>query len=151
MQRYQDPDGLFAIEYPKAWKVQRAENGYTVFYRDDPEEGILVGLFPRLVLDGEATAAQIIEGLVQQVRKRYPDIEVRDQKVERDPEGGEFAVVDARWTNSRNERMKTLLFFHVNPPGNGRSVLALFNFQAPEVAFSAVEPTFQHMFKSLGR
>lgn len=151
MQRYQDPDGLFTIEYPRTWKAQRAENGYTVFYRDDPEEGTLLGLFPRLVLDGEATAAQIIERLVQEVRKRYPDLEVKDQKIEQGPEGGEFAIVDARWTNSRNEQMKTLLFFLVNQPGNGRSVLTLFNFQAPQVAFAALEPTFEHMFKSVGR
>lgn len=149
MQRYQDPEGLFTIEYPTAWKVQRADNSYTVFYRDDPEEGTLLGVAPRLVLDGEATAAQIIQALVQDVRKRYPDLEVRDQNIQQDPEhGGELAFVDARWTNSRNERMKTMVLFYVARPGNGRSVLLLFDFQAPEVAFSALEPTFEHMFKS---
>jgi len=149
MQAYQDPGGVFTIEYPKAWKVRRADNGYTVFYQDDPEEGTLLGVFPRLVLDGEATAAQIIEALQQDIRRRYPDFEVKDQKIEPDPEGnGEFAFVKASWTNGRNERMMTFLIFHAGRSGDGRSVLLLFNLQAPEVAFSAVEPTFHHMFKS---
>jgi hypothetical protein len=151
MQRYQDPEGLFTIDYPKAWRVQRADNGYTVFYRDDSEEGTLVGFAPKLILNGEGTAAQIIDALVRDVRKSYPDLEIRDQKIEQAPDGGEVAVVDTRWTNRRNERMKTLVIFHVDPPGGGRSVLVLFDFQAPEMAFSSIEPIFEHMFKSLGR
>ena len=149
MQSYQDPGGAFSIDYPKAWKVRRADNGYTVFYRDDPEEGTLFGIFPRLVLDGEATAAQIIQVLLQDIRKRYPDFEVKDQKIESDSKGGEFAFVKARWTNGRNEAMTTVLVMHVERSGGGRTVLLLLNVQAPEVAFSALEPTFSHMFKSL--
>jgi hypothetical protein len=149
MQPYQDPGGAFSIDYPKAWKVRSAENGYTVFYQDDPEEGTLFGIFPKLVLDGEATAAQIVDALLQEIRKRYPDFEVKDRKIEPAPEGGEFVFVKARWTNGRNEFMTTVLVLHVDRSEGGRTVLLLVNLQAPEVAFSAVEPTFSHMFKSL--
>jgi hypothetical protein len=118
-------------------------------YPRDPEEGALFGVFPRLLLDGEATAAQIVEALQQDVRKRYPDFEVKQQTIEPDPAGnGETASVRAGWTNGRSERMTTLFLFHIDRPGEGQSRLLLFNLQAPEVAFSAVEPTFHHMLKS---
>jgi hypothetical protein len=147
MQAYRDPAGAFTIEYPKTWKVQRGDNGYTVFYRDDPEEGTLFGAFPRLVLNGQATAAQILEMLKRDVRQRYPDFEVKSQKIE-PTAAGELAIVYARWTNSRNERMVTSLTFHVGVNADRRSELTLINIQAPEVAFEALEPTFQHMFNT---
>lgn len=154
MQTYRDPGGAFTVEYPKTWKVQRGDNGYTVFYRDDPEEGTLFGVFPRLVLNGQASAAQILETLKRDVRQRYPDFEVKSQKIE-PTASGELAIIDARWTNGRNERMVTSLTFHVSINADRRSELTLINIQAPEVAFQALQPTFQHMFNtfldSLGR
>src|SRR5690348_13388190 len=75
IQRYEDPDTHFTIEYPRGWHVKHLPSGATYFYLDDPEEGTSF-LLSSGSLKGEMDAAQALKAIATEVRKKYPDFKL---------------------------------------------------------------------------
>jgi len=150
MQPYQDPQGQFSIEYPQGWQVKAEDNGFTIFYKDDPEEGTALGVWPRGSLPGQVGAEQFLETVVQQLRQQYPDFQVTQRTVKPPPNSnqGQVVTASAEWTNHHGERMGTLLQYRIGPAGDGNTGVVVIAWQAPLVAMKSASAVLYEMYRS---
>jgi len=150
MQSYQDPQGQFSIEYPQGWQVKAEDNGFTIFYQDDPEEGTALGVWPRGMLAGQVGAEQFLATVVQQLRQQYPDFQVTQRTVKPAPNSGQDQIVtaSAEWTNHRGEHMGTVLQYRIGPAGNGSTGVVFIAWQAPLVAMKSSGAVLYEMYRS---
>ena len=150
LQRYEDPDSQFTIEYPRAWHVKHLSAGITYFYLDDPEEGTSF-LLSNGSFKGEMDAAQALKTLVTEVRKKYPDFKIVGQK-ERPMKGipsGSIVEAAAAWTNTKKAPMKGWANLGViKQVGQGKTVFSYMGYQAPSRDFDQMEPVFDRMVRS---
>ncbi len=150
LQRYEDPDKQFTIEYPQGWHVKHFPAGATYFYLDDPEEGTSFTLSTG-TFKGEIDAAQALKALVTEVRKKYPDFKIVGQKQRRMQGNPNGTIVDAAaaWTNAKKVPMKGWGNLGViKQVGQGKTVFSYMGYQAPSRDFDQMEPVFDRMIHS---
>jgi hypothetical protein len=149
MTTYQDPQGRFTIQHPQDWKVQvYPDVGLIAFYQDDPKEGVSFQVLPNGMLEGEMRAAQVVQMFVAQARQVRPDLEITSQQIQPLSGGsGEVAGLDMTWTNLRRERMRTVASIRVSPD-RGSTDIVYVGAQAPEIAYTSLQPTFGAMAQS---
>ncbi|MDQ7842631.1 MAG: hypothetical protein QN141_00880 [Armatimonadota bacterium] len=150
MQRYQDPEKAFSIDYPKGWTAARLANGSTVFYLDDPTEGTVFLILPNVELSGVHTAADLWRDFTADLRRRAPDWTQTSLK-EASGEGGQRSI-EARytWTNARKVKMTGWLFLSTVPaPSQDRTSAGMVSYQATSAQFASWETVFRRMLASL--
>jgi len=150
MQRYQDPEKTFSIDYPKGWKVARPSNGSTIFYLDDPAEGTAFLILPNVELSGIHTAAALWRDHAADLRRRAPDWTQSSLK-ETSGEGGQRSI-EARytWTNTRKTKMTGWLLLTTQPaPSQDRTYAGMVSYQASTSQFATWETVFRGMLASL--
>ncbi|MGQ0571069.1 MAG: hypothetical protein ACT4P5_16330, partial [Armatimonadota bacterium] len=156
MREYRDPGGRFTLEYPVGWRTQLMEGGFVGFYKDHPEEGIAYIVQPWAELNGPYTGSQIVSLFSNAFRKRYPDLQILGQDVATIQRQQylrvDKAILEAAWTNKRGERMKARVAIVVGAlqaPGlPARSIFHYWAYQAPEVAWDAMQDTFIRIHQS---
>ncbi|MBI4278714.1 MAG: hypothetical protein HY660_09680 [Armatimonadetes bacterium] len=152
MQAYADPDKRFVIAYPQGWKVKRSPGGTTDFYLDDPDEGTTFTVLPAASLKGEMDAAHAFAGIVEDNRKRYPDLRVAGQR-QRVAQGtlhGTTVEATLTWTGARRVPMKAWASLGaIKMVGQGRTVITFISYQAPAAEFDRLVPLFSRMLQSL--
>jgi hypothetical protein len=150
LQRYEDPDKQFTIEYPRGWHVKHFPSGATYFYLDDPEEGTSF-LLSSGSLKGEMDAVQALKAIATEVRKKYPDFKLVAQR-QRPMQGnanGTIVQAAAVWTNAKKAPMKGWGNLGViKQVGQGKTVFSYMGYQAPTRDFDQVEPVFDRMIRS---
>lgn len=152
LQPYEDPDKQFTISYPQGWHVKQFPAGGTSFYLDDPEEGTSFSFRPAGTLKGEMNAAQVLNTIVTEIRKKYPDFKVVGQKMRPMTANRDGSIVDVSgiWTNAKKVGMKGWATLGViKQIGKGRTVFSYLGYQAPSKDFDQVEPVFDRMIRSL--
>jgi len=150
MQRYQDPQKTFSIDYPRGWKAARLPNGSTAFYLDDPAEGTAFVILPNIELGGVQDAAALWRDVAADLRRRAPDW-TQSSLQDRAGEGGQRSV-EARytWTNLKGIKMQGWILFTTQPaPSRDRTYAGMVSYQASAREFAAWEAVFRRMLASL--
>lgn len=109
LQTYRDPQGRFAIDYPRGWQTQVAPTGETRFFVDDPRNGALLMLHPGVPLSAGVTAEQLVQGLVRQIRAQYPDLQIGARGTPPRAVGAatvQDIELDATWTVPEKGRLR---------------------------------------------
>ncbi|HXF83640.1 MAG TPA: PsbP-related protein [bacterium] len=150
MQRYEDPEKTFSIDYPKGWTAARLANGATAFYLDDPAEGTAFLVLPNVELKGVHTAGVLWGDFAADLHRRAPDWTQTSLK-ETSGEAGQRSVeVRYTWTNVRKVKMTGWLLLATQPaPSQDRTYAGMVSYQAPSAQFASWEPMFRRMLSSL--
>lgn len=150
MQRYQDPEKIFSINYPVGWKVNKLSNGLTAFYVDHPSEGTSFTILPNVELAGARDAVEIWREFVNEQRRSVRDFAITSQKQHAGEAGPK--TVEAAYVQSNLKGVQIrgwMLFTAQVTPARDRTFVGLISYQAPAKEFAAVEPVFRRMLSSL--
>jgi hypothetical protein len=149
-QRYQDPEKIFSIDYPRSWKVSKLPNGLTAFYVDHPSEGTSFTILPNMELAGARDAVEIWRELVDEQRRRVRDYTITSQKQHAGDMGQKSVETTYVQSNLKGVQMRGWMLFTVQvAPTRDRTFVGLVSYQAPVKEFAAVEPVFRRMLSSL--
>jgi hypothetical protein len=144
---YDDPRGRFQIEYPAGWQVRTPATGATMFYLDDPTEGIAVRVVSPGVVLGRVDAAALAPIVVQHLRQAYPDFTVTAMATRPLANGRERSEFTARWTNRWAQPMRATGVI-VSETRAGETTYAYVAGQAQALVYPALEPVFHRVLES---